>query len=244
MMTQRRASRLGFAILLAFFRDRGRFPRHESPLWPFKLFVAALSNGVTGIVIPPRAALAAASQAPHPQCGSPRAGESGVQSRAAAPSGTAPQASRSARNWIALRRLRNSARRRRWKGACFSTLGRPAAVKLGQLFVHALNDDAGFLDRRARREASQTSAMALLLLEGRGIACCLASIAATRFSRCQAGIEFGICIFVLDARAAVADIPQRNTREIATHTRGGTLHPNGSGWGRAATRSQHAFPLV
>lgn len=32
VMTKRRASRLGFAILLAFFRDRGRFPRHESEI--------------------------------------------------------------------------------------------------------------------------------------------------------------------------------------------------------------------
>ena len=30
MMNKHRANRLGFAILLAFFRDRGRFPRAES----------------------------------------------------------------------------------------------------------------------------------------------------------------------------------------------------------------------
>jgi hypothetical protein len=29
-MNKHRANRLGFAILLAFFRDRGRFPRAES----------------------------------------------------------------------------------------------------------------------------------------------------------------------------------------------------------------------
>jgi hypothetical protein len=30
VMNKHRANRLGFAILLTFFRDRGRFPRHES----------------------------------------------------------------------------------------------------------------------------------------------------------------------------------------------------------------------
>jgi hypothetical protein len=30
VMNKHRANRLGFAILLAFFRDRGRFPRDES----------------------------------------------------------------------------------------------------------------------------------------------------------------------------------------------------------------------
>ena len=30
VMTKNRANRLGFAILLTFFRDRGRFPRDET----------------------------------------------------------------------------------------------------------------------------------------------------------------------------------------------------------------------
>ena len=30
VMTKNRANRLGFAILLTFFRERGRFPRDES----------------------------------------------------------------------------------------------------------------------------------------------------------------------------------------------------------------------
>jgi len=41
-MTKRRANRLGFAILLTFFRERGRFPRHESEIEPQG--VAALSR--------------------------------------------------------------------------------------------------------------------------------------------------------------------------------------------------------
>ncbi|ARO87718.1 DUF4158 domain-containing protein [Nitrosospira lacus] len=42
VMTKRRASRLGFAILLAFFRDRGRFPRQESEIEQQR--IAALSR--------------------------------------------------------------------------------------------------------------------------------------------------------------------------------------------------------
>jgi Domain of unknown function (DUF4158) len=34
VMNKHRANRLGFAILLTFFRDRGRFPRHESEVEP------------------------------------------------------------------------------------------------------------------------------------------------------------------------------------------------------------------
>jgi hypothetical protein len=34
VMSKRGRTRLGFAILLAFFRDRGRFPRHESEVDP------------------------------------------------------------------------------------------------------------------------------------------------------------------------------------------------------------------
>ena len=42
VMNKRRANRLGFAILLAFFRDRGRFPRDESEVEPQG--IAALSR--------------------------------------------------------------------------------------------------------------------------------------------------------------------------------------------------------
>lgn len=42
VMTKGRANRLGFAILLTFFRQRGRFPRHESEIEPQG--VAALSR--------------------------------------------------------------------------------------------------------------------------------------------------------------------------------------------------------
>jgi len=41
-MNKHRANRLGFAILLTFFRDRGRFPRHESEVEPQG--IAALSR--------------------------------------------------------------------------------------------------------------------------------------------------------------------------------------------------------
>jgi hypothetical protein len=34
VMNKHRTNRLGFAILLAFFRDRGRFPRDESEIEP------------------------------------------------------------------------------------------------------------------------------------------------------------------------------------------------------------------
>jgi hypothetical protein len=34
VMTKNRANQLGFAILLTFFRERGRFPRHESEVEP------------------------------------------------------------------------------------------------------------------------------------------------------------------------------------------------------------------
>jgi hypothetical protein len=42
VMNKHRANRLGFAILLAFFRDRGRFPRDESEVEPQG--IAALSR--------------------------------------------------------------------------------------------------------------------------------------------------------------------------------------------------------
>jgi Domain of unknown function (DUF4158) len=42
VMNKHRANRLGFAILLAFFRDRGRFPRDESEIEPEG--IAALSR--------------------------------------------------------------------------------------------------------------------------------------------------------------------------------------------------------
>jgi hypothetical protein len=42
VMNKHRANRLGFAILLTFFRDRGRFPRHESEVEPQG--IAALSR--------------------------------------------------------------------------------------------------------------------------------------------------------------------------------------------------------
>ena len=42
VMNKHRANRLGFAILLAFFRDRGRFPRDESEIEPQG--IAALSS--------------------------------------------------------------------------------------------------------------------------------------------------------------------------------------------------------
>ena len=42
VMNKHRANRLGFAILLTFFRDRSRFPRHESEVEPQG--IAALSR--------------------------------------------------------------------------------------------------------------------------------------------------------------------------------------------------------
>jgi hypothetical protein len=42
VMTKNRANQLGFAILLTFFRERGRFPRHESEVEPQG--IAALSR--------------------------------------------------------------------------------------------------------------------------------------------------------------------------------------------------------
>ena len=42
VMSKRGRTRLGFAILLAFFRDHGRFPRHESEVDPQG--IATLSN--------------------------------------------------------------------------------------------------------------------------------------------------------------------------------------------------------
>ena len=42
VMTKNRANQLGFAILLTFFRERGRFPRHESEIEPQG--IAALSR--------------------------------------------------------------------------------------------------------------------------------------------------------------------------------------------------------
>src|SRR5438552_404783 len=48
VMNKHRANRLGFAILLAFFRDRGRFPRDESEIEPQG--IAALSRQLNGVV--------------------------------------------------------------------------------------------------------------------------------------------------------------------------------------------------
>ena len=45
VMSKRGRTRLGFAILLTFFRDRGRFPRHESEVDPQG--IATLSNSST-----------------------------------------------------------------------------------------------------------------------------------------------------------------------------------------------------
>jgi hypothetical protein len=45
VMNKHRANRLGFAILLTFFRDRGRFPRHESEVE--QQGIAALTDNST-----------------------------------------------------------------------------------------------------------------------------------------------------------------------------------------------------
>ena len=81
--------------------------------------------------------------------------------------GTAPQAARSARNWITLPGSGIPRAAAAGRALLQVTLGRPAVVKLGQLFVHPLNDDADFLDRRPQHEGSQSRAIALLFLEGR-----------------------------------------------------------------------------
>jgi hypothetical protein len=121
----------------------------------------------------PPVEMAAACRARYPRYGSPPAGVPAARSRAVAPGDRLISIAQGAQldSLAQVPELRAPEAPQR---CLFQiTLGRAAAVKFGQLFIHPLNDDTGFLDRRPQHEGSQTRAVAVVLTLRDCAACCI-----------------------------------------------------------------------